>query len=91
MELKSNIQPEQNYIIALGKKWSAASIQYHQKLEILKRKMLKTFKKHLDKWLRTVPDTPRIDDYGGRVTVDSNSIIAQAAEMQKKAATQMMR
>ena len=57
----------------------------------IEEKNVETFKKHLDKWLRTVPDTPMIDDYGGRVTVDSNSIIAQAAEMQKQAATQMMR
>ena len=50
----------------------------------IKEKNVETFKKHLDKWLKTVPDTPRIDDYGSRVAADSNSIVAQAAEKQKK-------
>ena len=36
-----------------------------------------TFKKKLDKWLRTVPDTPRIDDYGASVGVSTNSIVVQ--------------
>ena len=25
------------------------------------------FKKKLDKWLRNIPDTPRLDDYGANV------------------------
>ena len=54
-------------------------------------KNVDTFKKHLDKWLKTVPNTPGIDYYGSRVAADSNSIVAQADEKQKKAATQMMR
>ena len=36
-----------------------------------------SFKRKLDKWLRTVPDTPRIDDYGASVGVSTNSIIEQ--------------
>ena len=57
----------------------------------IEEKNVETFKIHLDRWLKTVPDTPRIDDYGSRVAADSNSIVAQAAEKQKKAVTQMMR
>ena len=37
-----------------------------------------TFKKHLDKWLVDIPDTPKIDDYGMTVAAESNSIIHQA-------------
>ena len=36
-----------------------------------------TFKKHLDKWLVNIPDTPKIDDYGMTVAAESNSIIHQ--------------
>ena len=36
-----------------------------------------TFKKHLDKWLANIPDTPKIDDYGMTVAAESNSIIHQ--------------
>ena len=36
-----------------------------------------TFKMKLDKWLRAVPDTPRIDDYGASVGVSTNSIVEQ--------------
>ena len=36
-----------------------------------------TFKEKLDKWLKTVPDTPRIDDYGASVGVSTNSIVIQ--------------
>ena len=74
-----------------GKKMERSFNAIPPEIRNIEEKNVETFKKHLDKWLITVPDTPRIDDYGGRVTVDSNSIIAQAAEMQKKAATQMMR
>ena len=35
-----------------------------QKIRNIEEKNVETFKKHLDKWLKTVPDTPRIDDYG---------------------------
>merc|ERR1711895_231501 len=31
-------------------------------------------KEHLDTWLRTIPDTPRIDNYGASVPTESNSI-----------------
>ena len=32
---------------------------------------LDTFKRHLDKWLKSIPDTPKIDDYG--VTVGAET------------------
>ena len=35
------------------------------------------FKKHLDNWLRTIPDTPKIDGYGASVPAVSNSIVDQ--------------
>ena len=38
---------------------------------------LDTFKKHLDKWLRGIPDTPKIDDYGVAVGAEKNSITKQ--------------
>ena len=37
-----------------------------------------TFKCHLDKWLRSIPDTPKIDGYGVTVAAESNSIVHQA-------------
>ena len=61
------------------------------KLQTVTGVKTETFKRKLDEWLSTIPDTPRIDDYGSRVAADSNSIVAQAAEKQKKAVTQMMR
>ena len=36
-----------------------------------------TFKKHLDKWLRNIPDTPKIDDYGALVKAETNSFTNQ--------------
>ena len=36
-----------------------------------------TFKKHLDDWLRTIPDTPKIDSNGVSVPAASNSIVDQ--------------
>ena len=36
-----------------------------------------SFKRKLDEWLRTVPDTPRIDDYGASVGVSTNSLVDQ--------------
>ena len=38
---------------------------------------LDTFKKHLDKWLKGIPDTPKIDDYGVAVGAETNSITKQ--------------
>ena len=29
-----------------------------------------TYKKKLDEWLRDIPDTPKIDDYGESVSAD---------------------
>ena len=37
-----------------------------------------TFKRHLDKWLESIPDTPKIDGYGASVAAESNSIFHQA-------------
>ena len=37
-----------------------------------------TFKGHLDKWLKTIPDTPRIDNYGASVNAETNSIYMQS-------------
>ena len=39
---------------------------------------LKTFKGRLDNWLRTVPDTPKLNGYAGMVAAGSNSLIDQA-------------
>ena len=36
-----------------------------------------TFKNHLDRWLKTIPDTPRIDNYSASVEKQTNSIINQ--------------
>ena len=36
------------------------------------------FKKHLDDWLKNVPDQPKIDNYGASVAAESNSICHQA-------------
>ena len=35
------------------------------------------FKKKLDEWLRDIPDTPKIDDYGASVGTETNSVIDQ--------------
>ena len=66
-----------------GKKMERLFNAVPLKIRNIEEKNVETFKKYLDKWLRTIPDTPRIDDYGGRVAADSNSIIAQAAKKQK--------
>merc|ERR1712240_790008 len=46
---------------------------------IQKIKGVKTdiFKKKLDEWLRDIPDTSKIDDYGASVGAETNSIIDQ--------------
>ena len=49
------------------------------KLRNMKEKTTDTFKYHLDKWLQTIPDTPKIDNYGSRVAAENNSIVNQAA------------
>ena len=36
------------------------------------------FKRHLDMWLKSIPDTPKIDGYGATVAAESNSILHQA-------------
>ena len=40
-------------------------------------KTTETFKKHIDKWLISIPDTPKIDGYGITVAAASNSILDQ--------------
>ena len=40
-----------------------------------------TFKRHLDKWLRTIPDTPKINNYEASVPAESNSICDQAKQV----------
>ena len=42
---------------------------------------LDTFKGHLDKWLRTIPDTPKIEHYGESFPAESNSICDQAKQV----------
>ena len=42
-----------------------------------------TFKKTLDEWLREIPDTPNIDDYGGSVGAETNSIVDQKNKRKK--------
>jgi len=49
-----------------------------QKIRNITEVTTETFKKHLDRWLRDIPDTPKIDDYGMSVAAESNSIIHQA-------------
>ena len=34
-------------------------------------------KRHLDRWLRDIPDTPKIDNYGASVSAATNSITNQ--------------
>ncbi|CAL4244010.1 unnamed protein product, partial [Meganyctiphanes norvegica] len=36
-----------------------------------------TFKRHLDKWLSSIHDTPKIDGYGSNVAAETNSIFHQ--------------
>ena len=40
-----------------------------------------TFKGHLDKWLRTIPDMPKIDNYGASMSAESNIIYHQAKQV----------
>ena len=49
------------------------------KLRNMEGKSTDTFKTHLDRWLRSVPDTPRIDNYGAGVGAETNSLTNQAA------------
>ena len=47
------------------------------KLQMVMRVKTETFKRKLDKWLRTIPDTPRRDDYVASIGVSTNSIVEQ--------------
>ena len=45
------------------------------RLQTVREVKVDTFKKHLDKWLKSIPDTPKLDDYGASVGAETNSII----------------
>ena len=47
-------------------------------------KTVETFKKALDIWLQTIPDLPKIDNYGLRVAAEDNSLINQAAVARRR-------
>ena len=47
------------------------------KLQTVSGVKTETFKRRLDEWLSTIPDTPRIDDYGASVGVSTNSLVDQ--------------
>ncbi len=42
-----------------------------------------TFKKHLDKWLKDIPDQPKCGRYAGWVAADSNSIQDQCRKARR--------
>ena len=52
------------------------------KLQTVTGVKTETFKRKLDEWLSTIPDTPRIDDYGASVGVSTNSLVDQGKNMQ---------
>jgi hypothetical protein len=52
------------------------------KLQTVTGVKTETFKRKLDEWLRTIPDTPRIDDYGASVDVSTNSLVDQGKHKQ---------
>ena len=52
------------------------------KLQTVSGVKTETFKRKLDEWLRTIPDTPRIDDYGASVGVSTNSLVDQGKHKQ---------
>ena len=41
------------------------------------------FKKKLNEWMRDIPDTPKIDDYGASVSAETNSMIDQKNKRKK--------
>ena len=47
------------------------------RLQTITKVKTETFKRKLDGWLREVPDTPKIDDYGATVSARTNSIVDQ--------------
>ena len=50
---------------------------YHRVLETSPTQTTETFKRHLDKWLSSISDTPKIDGYGANVAAETNSIFHQ--------------
>ena len=51
------------------------------RLQNIRKVRTDTFKLHLDRWLRNVPDTPRIGNYGASVSAETNSIKDQKSHM----------
>ena len=47
------------------------------KIQTVTEVKTETFKRKLDVWLRTIPDTPRIDDYEASVGVPTKSLLDQ--------------
>ena len=47
------------------------------RLQTITKVKTDTFKKKLDKWLKGIPDAPKIDDYGASVGAKTNSIVDQ--------------
>ena len=54
------------------------------RLQTVREVKVDTFKKHLDKWLKSIPDTPKLDDYGASVGAETNSIIHQKNKKENK-------
>ncbi|CAL4151021.1 unnamed protein product [Meganyctiphanes norvegica] len=48
-----------------------------QSIRNITKTTTETFKRHLDKWLSSIPDTPKIDGYGANVAAETNSIFHQ--------------
>ena len=44
------------------------------RLQNIRKVRTDTFKLHLDRWLRNVPDTLRIGNYGASVSAETNNI-----------------
>ena len=53
--------------------WLFSALPYE--LQNLTNVETDTSKKHLEDWLRTIPDTSKIDGYGASVPAASNSIV----------------
>ena len=54
-------------------------------LQTITKVKTETFKRKLDRWLREIPDTPRIDDYGATVSAGTNSIVDQKKSRKTRA------
>ena len=47
------------------------------RLQNISKVRTETFKLHLDRWLRDIPDTPKMGNYGASVGAETNSITDQ--------------